>query len=132
MLAYVFDRKLAILVGRLSVLTGFCPVSCCYRKPCTYILIRSFHTGLTFMCATHCNRKCNRNDAACTYVYVPVHACKRNARVDKLSTLVCGVISIALNYSCNVQCNAHIQCESGYPLSKLYSLDYLLHTKKKV
>ena len=23
-----------ILVGRLSILTGFCPVSCCYRKLC--------------------------------------------------------------------------------------------------
>ena len=23
-----------ILSGRLSVLTGFCPVSCCYHKPC--------------------------------------------------------------------------------------------------
>ena len=26
-------RKLSILVGRLSILTGFCPVSCCYHKP---------------------------------------------------------------------------------------------------
>ena len=27
-----FDWKLVILVGRLSILTGFCPVSCCYHK----------------------------------------------------------------------------------------------------
>ena len=29
-----FDRKLVILVRRSSVLTGFCPVSCGYHKPC--------------------------------------------------------------------------------------------------
>ena len=29
-----FEWKLAILVRRLSILTGFCPVSCCYHKLC--------------------------------------------------------------------------------------------------
>ena len=35
--ALAFDRKLVVLVGRLSILTGFCPLSCCYHKLCVRI-----------------------------------------------------------------------------------------------
>ena len=35
------DLKLVILVRHLSILTRFCPVSCCYHKPCA-------HTNTTF------------------------------------------------------------------------------------
>ena len=30
----ILVRCVSILTGRLSILTAFCPVSCCYHKPC--------------------------------------------------------------------------------------------------
>ena len=37
-----------VLVGCLSSLTGFCPVSCCYHKPCT-------HTHMLTHTCMHCH-----------------------------------------------------------------------------
>ena len=49
-----FDWKLVILVGRLStnILTGFCPVSCCYHKLCHQLSIVS-HTHTHTHTHTH-------------------------------------------------------------------------------
>ena len=57
-----FDWKLVILVARFSILTGFCPVSCCYHKPCvhvslihTYISIHTFRSPSPFQHGRRCS-----------------------------------------------------------------------------
>ena len=53
-------RKLVILVKRLSTLTGFCPVSCCYHKPCqrvrTYVDACAMHCCLSWIVSEIRNR----------------------------------------------------------------------------
>ena len=56
-----FDRKLVVLVGRLSVLTGFCPVSCCYKLSSGLVCVLNISGENSVMCVCMC---------VCMYVYV--------------------------------------------------------------
>ena len=39
---FAFDRKLMVLVGHLSILTRFCPVSCCYHSSACILYVHMY------------------------------------------------------------------------------------------